>query len=182
MKRCPRCGETKELICFSRNRCAPDGRQTYCKPCCYAAGAPSRQRRRERLKTDPEYLAQEQAKRSAWGKARYRKGPDQYWASVLRTRYGLSVDDYESMLADQRGVCAACKECALEHGRKRLCVDHDHRTGRVRGLLCGRCNRAIGLFDDNPWRAIGLFAYLTAGPAWRKAEAQVLEVRERASS
>jgi hypothetical protein len=57
-----------------------------------------------------------------------------------RVELGLSLDDYERLLAAQGGGCALC-------GRKpktrRLDVDHDHRTGKIRGLLCQRCNRAV---------------------------------------
>ncbi len=67
-------------------------------------------------------------------------------ASILRTRYGITVDVYDAMLESQGGVCAICRNtCATG---KRLSVDHDHTTGQVRGLLCQRCNRGIGHFDS----------------------------------
>ena len=69
---------------------------------------------------------------------------DQYY----RYHYGISLEDYEALLRIQNGVCAICQqENSLGH---RLCVDHDHRTGRVRGLLCHSCNKGVGFFKDRP--------------------------------
>ena len=72
----------------------------------------------------------------------------------LEKNYGLTVEEYERILANQGGVCAICRrDEPNEHGRTgkkfRLSVDHCHATGRVRGLLCQKCNRAIGLMDDS---------------------------------
>lgn len=67
-------------------------------------------------------------------------------------RYGITPEDYESMLADQDGVCAICHEPETLIRRGTVCsltIDHDHMTGKVRGLLCNNCNRALGLFNDN---------------------------------
>lgn len=66
---------------------------------------------------------------------------------TLRKLYGLSMLDYEKMVDSQAGTCAICHE---ENKGKNLRVDHDHETGVVRGLLCDRCNKAIGQFEDNP--------------------------------
>lgn len=67
--------------------------------------------------------------------------------STLKYKYGLTLEDYQNMFERQNGVCAICEE--IEEGRM-LAVDHDHKTNKVRGLLCGSCNRALGLFKDNP--------------------------------
>jgi hypothetical protein len=72
----------------------------------------------------------------------------------LPRTYGISSHQYETMLAAQNGVCAICgqKERAV-HGSTgmpfNLSIDHDHQTGGIRGLLCQRCNRAIGLLGDD---------------------------------
>jgi hypothetical protein len=64
----------------------------------------------------------------------------------LKQTYGISEDDYQAMLKAQGGVCAICER----HQRyQRLCVDHCHKTNKVRGLLCTRCNRNIGRFYDS---------------------------------
>lgn len=67
----------------------------------------------------------------------------------LQRVYGMSSADYEALYRRQAGRCAVCG-CAVEDGK--LHVDHDHTTGRVRGLLCQKCNRGIGLFNDSPQR------------------------------
>lgn len=62
-------------------------------------------------------------------------------------RFGITLEEYEKMLIDQHGVCCLCgRECH----RGRLAVDHCHTTGKIRGLLCRKCNIAIGLVNDDP--------------------------------
>lgn len=67
---------------------------------------------------------------------------------TLKAIFGLTPEDYDEMAKSQGGLCAGCKKkCAI--GR-RLCVDHCHKTGEIRGLLCGKCNMACGMLDDDP--------------------------------
>jgi hypothetical protein len=66
----------------------------------------------------------------------------------LKALYGIRLVEYERILERQAGVCAICGR--PPRGTRPLDVDHDHRTGRVRGLLCGNCNRAVGLLDEDP--------------------------------
>lgn len=82
-----------------------------------------------------------------------------YWRAVER-KYGVTRDQYEEMLTAQDGRCAICG--SADHGRDgyRLVVDHDHKTGAVRGLLCNNCNRVLGYFDDDPDRMLAAAAYL----------------------
>lgn len=68
-----------------------------------------------------------------------------YGRHLLRT-YAISIEQYEEMLAAQDDRCAICRKAPPE-GR-RLAVDHDHDTGRVRGLLCTACNAALGSFPS----------------------------------
>jgi hypothetical protein len=65
---------------------------------------------------------------------------------VLKSRYGITMEEYYQMLETQNNKCAVCDNKAT----KTLDVDHDHETGRVRGLLCNNCNRGIGHLKDNP--------------------------------
>ena len=65
-------------------------------------------------------------------------------------RYGLTRPEFEVLLARANGECEACGRGFEDgHQRKAACVDHDHETGKVRGLLCQYCNRALGLLKDN---------------------------------
>jgi hypothetical protein len=61
--------------------------------------------------------------------------------------YGISVEDYERMLAEQDGGCHICGK--KPEGKRALDIDHDHTTGKVRGLLCSNHNRALGLLNDD---------------------------------
>ncbi len=73
---------------------------------------------------------------------------DTYLAKHLRLSYGMSLSDYYKLLDKQGGICIICKQ--LNRNGARLCVDHDHNTGRVRGLLCTQCNAILGYVNDNP--------------------------------
>lgn len=66
----------------------------------------------------------------------------------LKSNYGLSVRQYDKLYNEQGGKCAICKTPQSEL-KKNLCVDHDHKTGKVRGLLCTLCNQGLGSFRDN---------------------------------
>jgi NMD protein affecting ribosome stability and mRNA decay len=68
----------------------------------------------------------------------------------LKTRYGLTLEDWNMMFEEQGGVCAICKSPDPKGHHGRFHVDHDHVTGKIRGLLCDTCNRGIGMFYDSP--------------------------------
>lgn len=109
----------------------------YCKSC-------------ETTKDTSEFLVNRTAKRGhglyckvCFNKQRVRQ-PDEGRKNVLRN-YGLTLSDYDDMFESQQGVCAICS--TSQEGS--LHVDHCHSTQVVRGLLCGRCNRALGLLDDD---------------------------------
>lgn len=73
-------------------------------------------------------------------------------------RFGLTPEQYDAMLAEQGGVCAICQRPDAD---RRLAVDHDHATGRVRGLLCKSCNKALGAFRDSTDLLLRAVEYLT---------------------
>lgn len=76
-------------------------------------------------------------------------------------RHNLTPSDYDALLSRQDGGCAICRSSSpRRRGRDRLVVDHDHQTGKVRGLLCHPCNLALGLFHDNPQRLVAAAAYV----------------------
>lgn len=76
------------------------------------------------------------------GKRYYEKTKDKFRAIDLKRNYGMTVEQYDSMLKAQNGVCAIC--FGVNKNGKRLAVDHDHNTGKVRELLCASCNLVIG--------------------------------------
>jgi len=77
----------------------------------------------------------------------------------LQRNYGINSTGYSQTLEDQDNHCSICGKTPEENG-KRLAVDHNHNTGKVRGLLCSSCNTAVGLFDDSPDNCIRAAAYL----------------------
>lgn len=104
----------------------------------------------------PEDRAIRLAKNKQWRK----DNPDYHAAYVKKhayriKKYGLTQDDYDAMLQDQRGACAICNE-----PMDKPHVDHNHTTGKVRGLLCQHCNMGLGHFRDSPLRLRLASAYL----------------------
>jgi len=86
--------------------------------------------------------------------------------SVFEKKYGITLEDYEEMHNRQGGVCAICDkpEQVIQNSKLRLLsVDHDHLTGKVRGLLCSNCNRAIGLLNDDADVLKRAIRYLQSG-------------------
>lgn len=109
---------------------------------------------RRTFKTNEEYIAyqkeywakpENKARKKRNAHASYLRHKEKVLAAtrarMLKTRFGISVSEYEGMLAAQRGVC---KICGKPPGKKRLDIDHNHKTGEVRALLCNRCNTMIG--------------------------------------
>jgi hypothetical protein len=79
--------------------------------------------------------------------ARYPEEKDGQRERQFLKKYGITVAEYDQMLKAQDGVCARCQQ--LPTGPLRLAVDHCHKTGRVRGLLCGPCNTYLGRLEAN---------------------------------
>ena len=81
----------------------------------------------------------------------------------LKKKYGITAADYEVIHKRQKGLCAICgrpERIVINGTRRRLAVDHDHRTNKVRGLICHDCNRGIGLFKDDPKRLMSAARYI----------------------
>ena len=133
-KRCNDCGIEKLWDEFQLDpKCKP---LAYCIPC-------FRQRGKNWAKANPEKTRRQDRK------------------TQLRRRFGLSLEDYERMLAEQGGGCAICGR--LDSGRpyaKNFSIDHNHTTGEIRGLLCNKCNIAIGLFEESEAAMLAAIAYL----------------------
>ncbi len=92
----------------------------------------------------------------------HRNNPGKSREYEMRKRRGMSLSDYDALAASQGDVCAICKKTDPNF---RLAIDHDHETGENRGLLCSKCNRALGMLDDSEDRAVAAATYLTR---WRR--------------
>ena len=81
----------------------------------------------------------------------------------LRKKYNITLEQYKKLLKKQNGGCACCgmKNQTLQEGfNKSLVVDHSHITGKVRGLLCVYCNRALGMVTENPYSNVTPLQYI----------------------
>ena len=105
-----------------------------------------RERRRLRLQNDPHFRERKRARGREWQR---RKRYDKV--------YRISLADYDAMRKRQNGACAICKRSG-----QALCVDHCHACGKVRGLLCGKCNSVLGFCHDSRAHLLAAAAYLRA--------------------
>ena len=157
MKTCKRCGESKPLTEFYANPTGRQGTRPECKTCTNSRRkrwyAENREREIERVlawqRENPEAVA---ARTEAFRAAGKKKIADR--KSHLKRKYGLTIEEYDAMLAAQDGGCASCGKPNPDN------VDHDHETGRVRGILCWNCNVGVGQFEDDIERLITATAYL----------------------
>ena len=82
----------------------------------------------------------------------------------LKRRYGISEAEFDAIKAKQGGLCAVCQEAQADH------VDHDHVTGKVRGILCFNCNGGLGQFKDRIDRLEQAIDYLKDTGTWQKQQ------------
>lgn len=114
-------------------------------------------KRRERYATDLEYAE----KRREWKKEWNKKHPDKKRKTHL-AEYGMTPDDYNKMFEAQEGRCAICGVSQVEL-KRRLAIDHDHISGKIRGLLCERCNLMLGKANDDINILTSAIQYLAGG-------------------
>lgn len=135
MKICTRCGTQKDLSDFSKRSCASDGLQSQCRSC----HADYRRANREKLRNQ----LQEKRKNN---REYFRELDKRHSRKKTLKKYGLTEAEYDAIVLQQDGKCLICLRVPVD----KLVVDHCHTTGRVRGLLCRKCNAAIGILDDSP--------------------------------
>jgi len=134
IKLCCKCKIEKPTVDFCKNKTKKDGINSRCRLCASKQTLLSRQLHPERVS--------EQWKR-------YQKAnPEALKSRKLKNRYGIDLVEYNRMFLSQEGCCLIC-EVHQSKLNKKLSVDHCHNTGRVRGLLCYKCNTIIGLANDN---------------------------------
>lgn len=133
MKKCYKCGITKPSEAFCKNKTQRDNLACECRAC-------QKVYRTQALEKD--YLGTRLKQRK----------------NNLKQMFGMSIEEYDEKLNKQDGVCKICGlECV---SGKRLAVDHDHETGKIRDLLCSNCNGGLGKFQDNPELLIKAADYL----------------------
>ena len=133
MKQCTKCG----AVDFDYYKSKPERCKT-----CVKAGMRS-------------YRKENSAKVAEADKARYtEKRKKTIYFSQVKKKYGLTRDEYNRILESQGGHCAICPST------ERLVVEHNHETGEVRGIVCNKCNTALGMADDSPTRLLDCAKYL----------------------
>lgn len=132
MKTCTKCDLPEGEVEFYPHPSTTDGKRGECVGC---------NREQKRLY----YAANAEALRTK-GKQAYVANPERFRKNNLK-KYGLTLEDYAALEKVQKSLCAICLR--PDNGI-RLAVDHNHTTGKVRGLLCKRCNKALGGFRDDP--------------------------------
>lgn len=129
-KKCAACKKVKPLSEFYKNKQQKDEHHSYCKEC-----HKWQQKYKWPMDSDKKKLMIKRYASSEHGKNIIRN-----WQ--YKNNYGITLEQYNKMFKKQKGVCYICGN--ENQINKKLCVDHDHKTGRVRGLLCYGCNRSIG--------------------------------------
>lgn len=146
MIQCTVCKELKSKDNFRNDNRKLNGKRSNCRSC--------------ELKSDTRYKVNPEKERNRTNLWRERnkdtlKSSYKKWA--LKKNYGLSIEEYNSLLKLQNNCCAICNK---KEQKKMLAVDHCHSTGKVRGLLCSKCNTAIGLVKENKETLNKMIAYL----------------------
>lgn len=144
MKKCSGCNLLLDFDKFRKDKHNKDGLDYYCKIC-----KSSKEKHRHQM--SPEIR---KGINDRWKDKRRKYYSDEdrkrkYKDLELQRTFGITIDSFEELLSKQKGVCSICKDDEKSIRNKHLAVDHDHTTGKVRGLLCSNCNRAIGLLKDN---------------------------------
>ena len=161
MKACTKCGVVQPLDQFYAAPGGRDGLRGDCKACFKARAAARYRANPERVKERVRQWAKDNPEKRADWQRRYRESGRRQMndrRSYLKRMYALTVEQYDELLAAQGGVCAICK--APPRDDISLHVDHDHETGERRGLLCFRCNNALGDFGDDRERLRAAVDYL----------------------
>ena len=115
--------------------------------------------RERKLASNRAYRAEHQERLNALWRDNWQSSAacrERHAGTRRKSIYGLSAEHHRRLVEQQNGVCAICKRPS----RRALCVDHCHATRVVRGLLCDKCNTALGLFGDDAGRVLAAVAYL----------------------
>jgi hypothetical protein len=162
IKKCSRCKAEKSFNDFYKNKSQSSGYSSWCKQCSREGTAKwvHENRDRKRLIDRKSRVANREA---ILLREKERYQPDRAREKRLARKFGMSIEQYSQMLIAQNGRCAIChgRGSGMSHSDN-LSIDHDHRGGGVRGLLCARCNVGIGMFKDDIDCLLRAAAYLTS--------------------
>jgi len=129
------------------------------------------------LKYAKDYREKNRLKAKEWHKNYYKTNKDNLVSANMKYKYGISLEDFSKMISDQGNKCAICLKEMIGH--KNRVVDHDHKNGKVRSLLCGRCNLGLGKFCDNADTLKSAADYVSR---WKSTHGGQYEYNEKISS
>lgn len=144
MKKCTKCKLDKDESCYVKDKHTASGLTARCKEC---RGKDFKKWYRE----NPE-LVKELRKKDREYRKDYYSSPERklkYRKAYIEKAFNIKYSLYEELQNKQNNVCAICSRPETSSRNKYLTVDHCHVSGKIRGLLCTSCNRALGLFRDN---------------------------------
>jgi hypothetical protein len=149
MKQCSICKEKKELNEFPFQNKKLNKIMAACKVCKSIIQKENRKKLGEVQKEKDRILYQKNKEHRVKYAREYReKYPERTRATNLKQKYGITQNDYDKTLSIQNNKCAICERDMNEYG-KIFCVDHNHTTGKVRGLLCDPCNYGLGFYEKH---------------------------------
>jgi len=123
-KRCSKCGEVKWIIYFAPRKTSKDGFYKQCRNC-------------------------KNEQQTEWRRELYKRDR----TSEYKKKYGITQKDYDELFNKQNGHCAICGRHQIEFNQ-RLCIDHRHSDGKIRGLLCIACNYYVGVVENNNFEKV----------------------------
>lgn len=146
---CGECSEVKPLLEFHSNNRTRHGVATKCKECKNEHNRALVKRHKEEMGEDA-WLAKKREQLKKWRVNTRPKRLEHFQRyereKNLKSNYGISIDDFDRLLASQDGRCAICE---TPNPQRFWHIDHDHSTGEIRGILCNLCNVGLGAFKDN---------------------------------
>jgi hypothetical protein len=149
MKKCSICKEVKNKESFPFQNKKLGKIMAACKQCTSIKRADFRKENNDIQKIkDKENYQKTKKRRIEYAREYRKKYPERTRATNWKSKYGISTHDFYSMLNDQDGKCAICSRTMNDYG-KIFCVDHDHLTGEIRGLLCDPCNYGLGFYEKH---------------------------------
>lgn len=148
-KTCTKCSINKNGEEFYKCPTTNDGLHVYCKKCISIISKEWRQDNPEKAKEHrKKYATESSDKIKETNKKWMSRNMDKIKSTKLKKAYGITIEQYKEMLHNQNNSCHICSRSQLDL-TKSLAVDHNHKTGKVRGLLCSDCNIGLGCFKDN---------------------------------
>lgn len=131
-KLCIRCNLKKDIKKFYRDNYRKDKLSCYCKSC------------------QDKNLIRLGIRSKEYRKAEYKRNKETYRENSYKRKFNISIEDYNYLFNKQNGLCSICKGKFV--GRKdarHFAIDHNHKTKKIRGLLCSNCNKLLGMCKDN---------------------------------